>query len=90
MNADKKVRCQESGVRSEACRGDLALIPHLSSIIRNSNREVREIREERPILWEASPDADTAEGREKNISPQRSQRARREGQGQRIILNVEF
>jgi hypothetical protein len=41
------VRSEESGVRSQACRGDLALIPHLSSIIRNSNREVREIREER-------------------------------------------
>ena len=40
-------------------------------------REVREVREERHILWEASPDADTAEGREKNISPQRPQRTRR-------------
>jgi hypothetical protein len=42
-----------------------------------NNREDGEVREERPILWEASPDADTAEGREKNISPQRSQRTRR-------------
>jgi hypothetical protein len=38
------VRSKESGVRSQACRGDLALIPHLSSIIRNSNREAREER----------------------------------------------
>jgi hypothetical protein len=30
-----------------------------------THREDREAREERPILWEASPDADTAEGREK-------------------------
>jgi hypothetical protein len=42
-----------------------------------NNREYGEVREERPILWEASPDADTAEGREKHISPQRSQRTRR-------------
>jgi hypothetical protein len=41
------VRSKESGVRSQACRGDLALIPHLSSIIRNSNREDGEVREER-------------------------------------------
>jgi hypothetical protein len=67
MNADKKVRSQASGVRSQACRSGLALIPHLSSIIRNSNREDREVREKRALLWEASPDADTAEGREKNI-----------------------
>jgi hypothetical protein len=37
---------QASGVRCQACGGDLALIPHLSSIIRNSNREAREVREE--------------------------------------------
>jgi hypothetical protein len=34
-------------VATKARRGDLALIPHLSSIIRNSNREDGEVREER-------------------------------------------
>jgi hypothetical protein len=32
-----------------------------------NHREAREVREKRALLWEASPDADTAEGREKNI-----------------------
>jgi hypothetical protein len=45
--ARKRARREESGVRSQACRGELALIPHLSSIIRNSNREAREVREVR-------------------------------------------
>jgi hypothetical protein len=31
------------------------------------HREDGEVREKRALLWEASPDADTAEGREKNI-----------------------
>jgi hypothetical protein len=38
---------REGREESQACRGDLALIPHLSSIIRNSNREDGEGREER-------------------------------------------
>jgi hypothetical protein len=43
MNTDEHGwESQESGVRSQACGGDLAFIPHPSSIIRNSNREVRE------------------------------------------------
>jgi len=37
---------QASGVRCQAYRGDLALIPHLSSIIRSFHREDGEEREE--------------------------------------------
>jgi hypothetical protein len=47
MNTDEhRWESQESGVRSQARRGDLALIPHLSSIIPSSNREDGEAREE--------------------------------------------
>jgi hypothetical protein len=47
MNEDEHGQESKALVaRSQARRGDLALIPHLSSIIPSSNREAGEVREE--------------------------------------------